>query len=363
MGVMRTETLPGQAEMLDAFQTRNATYDGVFFTGVRTTGIFCRPVCPARRPKPQHVEFFATARDALYSGYRPCRRCRPMEPPGSPPRWLRGLLAELDEEPSRRWTDRDLRGRGLHPDRVRRWFRRHHGMTFHAYCRARRLGLALAQIREGVGVSTTAYQHGYESVSGFNEAFRQILGAAPKAAGDEIVLHVARVVTPLGPMIAGATDEALYFFEFSDRRRIEKQLDRLRSRLNCVLIPGDNAVLRRVSAEIGAYFEGELSRFTIPLAAPGTDFQRGVWDELLRIPFGETRSYGDVARAIGRPSAVRAVARANGDNRLAIFIPCHRVVGSDGRLTGYGGGLWRKQHLLDLEGRVSQGGLFSDGGL
>ena len=356
---MSKGTLPGHGEMLDAFQSRNAAYDGVFFTGVRSTGIFCRPVCPARKPKPGHVEFFATARDALYSGYRPCRRCRPMELTGSPPAWLRDLLADLDEDPARRWTDRDLRERGLHPDRVRRWFQRHHGMTFHAYGRARRLGLALGQIREGVGVSTTAYQHGYESLSGFNEAFRQLLGVAPKAAGSEIVLHVTRVLTPLGPMVAGATEEALYFFEFSDRRRLEMQLERLRTRLKCVLVPGENDILRRTCEEIESYFAGELTRFSIPLVAPGTEFQSTVWDELRRIPFGETRSYADVARAIGRPSAVRAVARANGDNRMAIFIPCHRVVGSDGRLTGYGGGLWRKQHLLDLESGVAPAGLFT----
>lgn len=356
---MRMESLPAHGEMMAAFQSRNATYDGVFFTGVRTTGIFCRPICPARKPKPQHVEFFATARDALYSGYRPCRRCRPMEPAGSPPDWLQALLADLDEDPSRRWRDHDLRQRGLHPDRVRRWFQRHHGMTFHAYCRSRRLGLALGKIREGVGVSTTAYQHGYESLSGFNEAFRQLVGATPSASGTGIVLQVTRVLTPLGPMIAGGTEDSLYFFEFSDRRRLEKQLEGLRRRLDCVLVPGDNGVLSRVEREIGEYFAGDLRRFSVPLEAPGTEFQQTVWDALREIPFGETRSYADIARVIGRPSAVRAVARANGDNRMAIFIPCHRVVGSDGRLTGYGGGLWRKQHLLDLESRVSPGGLFS----
>jgi AraC family transcriptional regulator of adaptative response/methylated-DNA-[protein]-cysteine methyltransferase len=347
--------------MLKAFQARNARYDGVFYTGVRTTGIFCRPVCPARKPKPEHVEFFATVRDALYSGYRPCRRCRPLEPSGSPPTWLRGLLREMDSEPGRRWTDRDLRDRGLHPDRVRRWFQRNHGMTFHAYGRGRRLGLALEQIREGSGVSTTAYQHGYESLSGFNAAFRQLLGGAPRDLTGDTVLQVTRVLTPLGPMIAGGTDEALYFFEFSDRRRLEKQLERLRTRLGCVFVPGSNPILEQTGSEIEAYFAGDLMEFSIPLAAPGTEFQRDVWDRLLEIPYGETRSYADVARAIGRPTAVRAVARANGDNRMAIFIPCHRVVGSDGRLTGYGGGLWRKQRLLDLESRVVPGSLFTQG--
>jgi AraC family transcriptional regulator of adaptative response/methylated-DNA-[protein]-cysteine methyltransferase len=161
-------------------------------------------------------------------------------------------------------------------------------------------------------------------------------------------------------MVAGATDDALCFFEFSDRRRLERQLDRLRARLRCALVPGDSDLLRRVESEIEAYFDGRLREFSIPLAAPGTDFQEKVWDELRKIPYGETRSYAEIARAIGRPSAVRAVARANGDNRMAIFIPCHRVVGSDGTLTGYGGGLWRKRHLLDLESGVSPGGLFAD---
>jgi AraC family transcriptional regulator of adaptative response/methylated-DNA-[protein]-cysteine methyltransferase len=345
--------------MLEAFRSRNARYDGVFFTGVRTTGIFCRPVCPARKPKPQHIEFFPTARDALFSGYRPCRRCRPLEPVGSPPSWLHAVLEELEAAPSRRWTDHDLRERGLHPDRVRRWFRRHHGMTFHAYCRARRLGLALQKIREGSGVSTTAFQHGYESLSGFNEAFRQLVGSAPRSARAELVLQVARVLTPLGPMIAGGTDAALYFFEFSDRRRLERQLERLRARLDCALVPGTNSVLEQTGNEIESYFEGQRTEFSIPLRTPGTDFQRAVWKCLREIPYGETRSYADVARTIGRPTAVRAVARANGDNRMAVFIPCHRVVGSDGRLTGYGGGLWRKQWLLELEGRVVPGSLFS----
>lgn len=358
LGSMQRSPMPPNDEMLEAFRSRDAAYDGVFFTGVRTTGIFCRPVCTARKPRPEHVEFFATARDALFSGYRPCRRCRPLEPTGSPPAWLRTVLSELEARPSRRWTDRDLRSLGVNPDRVRRWFQRHHGMTFHAYCRARRLGLALQRIREGSGVSTTAYQHGYDSLSGFNEAFRQLVGAPPIRSDDELVLQIVRVLTPLGPMIAGGTDEALYFFEFSDRPRLEKQLDRLRRRLQCVLVPGGNPLLETTESEIAEYFEGRRTSFSVPLRAPGSEFQGAVWQRLREIPYGQTRSYADIAREIGRPSAVRAVARANGDNRLAIIIPCHRVIGSDGRLTGYGGGLWRKRWLLELEGGANQRSLF-----
>lgn len=344
--------------MVEAFLTGNAAYDGVFYTAVRTTGIFCRPACPARKPRPEHVEFFGTTRDALFSGYRPCKRCRPLEPSGSPPAWLNDLLTELDDDPVRKWTDADLRRRGLHPDRVRRWFQKHHGMTFHAYGRARRLGLALEKIREGSRVTSTAFEHGYESLSGFNEAFRQVLGGSPSDARHDTVITVGRILTPLGPMVAGATAEAVFFLEFSDRRRLPVQLDRLRARLACTLVPGENRLLGDLDEQLHAYFEGDLREFEVPLAAPGSAFQETVWEALRQIPYGETRSYADIARSIGRPSAVRAVARANGDNRLAILIPCHRVIGSDGRLTGYGGGLWRKKRLLELEGRQAPGGLF-----
>jgi O-6-methylguanine DNA methyltransferase len=141
--------------------------------------------------------------------------------------------------------------------------------------------------------------------------------------------------------------------EFADRRMVPTQIRRLQKRLRCLFVPGETAVLERTRRQLGEYFQRERTAFEVPLHAPGTDFQETVWAHLRAIPPGETRSYADVARAIGRPSAVRAVARANGANRIAILIPCHRVIGSDGALTGYGGGLWRKQRLLELEGAAT----------
>lgn len=342
-------TLPPHDEMLAAFLARNAAYDGVFFTAVRTTGIFCRPTCPARKPKPENVEFFATARDALFSGYQPCRRCRPLNPPGTPPAWVAGLLQRVEADPTRRWTDSDLADLNVEPDRARRWFQKHHGMTFHAYVRARRLGVALSKIREGRPVAATAFAHGYESLSGFNEAFRQLLGAAPRTMANGPLVVLSRIVTPLGPMIAGATDEALCFLEFADRRMVERQLARLRSLLDGAICPGSNSLIKQTEAELKAYFSGPFEGFTVPLSTPGTPFQQRVWDHLRRIPAGHTTTYGDLAKAVGRPTAVRAVAQANGANRIAVIIPCHRVIGKDGRMTGYGGGVWRKQRLLDHE--------------
>lgn len=346
---MDTLTLPPRPEMLAAFLARDASYDGVFVTGVRTTGIFCRPTCPARKPKPGNVAFFATARDALLAGYRPCLRCRPMRNAGAPPPWLEPLLERVEADPSRRWSDGDLRALDLSPSRVRRWFKEHHGMTFHAYSRARRLGSALGRIKDGEAVTPAAFDSGYDSLSAFNDAFRRVLGSSPTGARNRPVVAVARIPTPLGPMLAGASDGALCLLEFVDRRMLETQLRRLGRQVGGPFVPGTNAVLKTVTMELAAYFDRRLTRFSVPLLVPGTPFQEAVWTALLRIPFGETRSYGELAAAIGQPRAVRAVGKANGDNRVAVIIPCHRVIGADGKLTGYGGGLWRKQRLLDLE--------------
>ncbi len=346
---MNTHDLPSHDEMTRAFLARDPSYEGVFYTGVRTTGIFCHPSCPAKKPRPENVEFFATAREALFAGFRACKRCRPLHPSAAAPEWLERLLDAVESAPGRRWRDGDLRGLGLQPERVRRWFQKHHAMSFHAYARARRLGAALERIREGEPVVDAAFDHGYESLSGFNEAFRKVLGVAPTKAAAGPVVHLARIATPLGAMLAGATDEALCLLEYADRRMLELQLRRVIARFGCRVLPGRTPLLDRLSQELDAYFAGRLDRFTTPLRAPGTPFQEAVWERLLAIPYGKTVTYGAVAAELGRPTAYRAVARAVGDNRIAILIPCHRVVGADGTLTGYGGGLWRKQRLLDVE--------------
>lgn len=336
--------------MLEAFLERDDAFEGVFVTAVVTTGIFCRPTCSARKPKPHNVEFYATPRDALVAGYRPCRRCRPLRAPGATPAWIVPLVDAVEADPTRRWRDADLRELGLDPARVRRWFQSQHGMTFHAYSRARRLGEAIGHIQEGGQVSRTAHEAGYESLSGFTEALRQFAGRAPATLEHARVVTVTRIPTPLGQMIAGAADGRLVLLEYADRRALPSQLERLSKALDAVLVPGEDDVLAELTRQIEAYFAGERREFDIPLETSGTDFQEQVWAALRAIPSGTVRSYGAVAEAIGRPTATRAVARANGDNRIAILIPCHRVIGADGSLTGYGGGLWRKKRLLELEG-------------
>jgi AraC family transcriptional regulator of adaptative response/methylated-DNA-[protein]-cysteine methyltransferase len=350
-----SHTLPPTSDMYRALCARDASYEGVFFAAIRTTGIFCRPTCSARKPRPENVEYYASTRGALQAGYRPCKRCHPLEPNGATPGWLRPLTAALDQDPTRRWKDRDLRAMGLDPSRVRRWFQTNHGMTFHAYHRRQRLGRALSQMQNGDDLTRTAYEHGFESLSGFRDAFGKIFDETPGRSRDSVKVCIARILTPLGPMVAGATDDGICLLEFSDRRMLESQLKRLRKRLGAAMALGSNDHILELEEELTRYFAGDLRQFTVPLIYPGTEFQVACWNFLRAIPYGATRSYADEARAVGKPGATRAVGSANGDNRIAIVIPCHRVVGSDGRLSGYGGGLWRKRFLLHLELKHREG--------
>ena len=343
------EAMPPRDEMLAAFTGRDGSYDGLFVAAVRTTGIFCRCSCPARKPEPRNVEFFATAGEALAAGYRPCLRCRPLDPGGPAPPGVATLLAGLERDPRRRWTDADLAAAGLRPEAVRRWFRRRFGMTFHAYARAWRLAAAVGDLQQGAPVTDAAFDHGYESLSGFSDAIRNLVGTSPGAAVGSTLLAVAPVDTPLGVMMLGATRGRLALAEFADPERLEAQLHQVCRRLDATLVPGREPPIDRATEQIAEYFAGSRRRFELPLRPAGTDLQRRVWETLLRIPHGETWTYGQVAAAIGRPRAARPVGRAVGANPIAVVIPCHRVVGRSGALTGYGGGLWRKQRLLDLE--------------
>jgi len=346
---MDTRTLPTETVMIDAFLENDPSYDGIFWAGVRTTGVFCRPSCTARRPNPGNLSFFATPREALQAGYRPCKRCRPLEIDDETPDWLQPLLKAVEDDPTRRWVDADLRARGLTPERVRRWFKRTYGMTFQAYSRARRLGSALSDVQDGRGVGRAAFDAGYDSLSGFHDAFRSYFGAAPTELGAAPIVRVDRIATPLGPMLAGADDTTLRLLEFTDRRMLETQIRRIRKALRAVFVPSSSPIIEQVRRELGEYFAGRRTAFETPSAGVGSPFQKEVWALLREVPYGETRSYRDLAVVLGRPAAVRAVGTANGANPLAVVVPCHRVVATDGSLSGYGGGVWRKRRLLDLE--------------
>ncbi len=328
---------------------KDASYDGLFYVCVRTTGIFCRPSCAAKKPRKSNIVYRSTVRDCLLDGFRACKRCRPLSDTGDGGEWVDRLLARIESSPLEKLRDSDLAQGGISPHRARRYFVRNFGMTFQAFHRARRMGLALEQLRTGRDQAAVAWDSSYESLSGFRDAFQRVFGATPGQSRDLECVRVTRLDTPLGPMVAGATGEGLCLLEFADRRAFERQLRTLRQRLGVAVVPGRNRHLDQLSRQLSEYFAGRRRAFDVPLVAPGSEFQQRVWEELRRIPYGQSVSYAELARRMGKPGSARAVGRANGDNRIAILIPCHRVVREDGTLCGYGGGVWRKQHLLDLE--------------
>ena len=349
----KTLDLPDEKTMYRAFVERDKSYEGIFCMGVRTTGIFCRPGCPARAPKRENVEFFPRAGDALAAGFRPCKRCTPMQPSGKFPDWLAPLMSAVDSDPLRRWTGQDLREAGIDPARARRWFQRNHGMTFMAYLRSRRLGQAFSRIQEGSDVMDAARAADFDSVSGFCEAIRKKTGASPTRGGTRKVLHVAQVASPLGPIMVAGDDDSVWLVEFWDRRMLETQFEGLEKRVGAVFFPGETKATRAMAEELESYFAGGLQKFETPIRFPGSEHQMAVWRALMEVPIGETWTYGELAAKVGKAKAVRSVARAVGENRFAIVIPCHRIVGADGKLTGYGGGIWRKRCLLRHEKEVA----------
>ncbi len=336
-------------EKYNAIGKKESLYEGVFITAVKSTGIFCRPSCRARKPKAENVVFYDTAQEAIQNGFRPCKICKPMELEGETPDYIKSVIKELQENPFLKIKDYDLVQRGIEPSQIRRWFQKYHNMTFHSYQRMLRINKAYNEIKGGNSVTGTAFDLGYESVSGFSDGCQSIFGQSPKNIKEKNVINIVRFSGKLGPMYACATDKGLCLLEFTDRRMLETEFQDLCKRLNAVILPGENKFLTQAQKEITEYFKGKRKEFTVPFHTPGTDFQNKVWKILQDIPYGETRSYRQQAVNIENPKAVRAVANANGANRIAVMIPCHRVIGSDGSLTGYGGGLSRKEWLLKFE--------------
>ena len=346
-----TSSLPTRRTMYRALSRRDAAYEGVFYTGVKTTGIFCRPTCKAKRPHLENVEFYPTVTEALHAGFRPCRLCRPMDAGKPVPSLVEKLRRAAEAAPDGRVTDKDLAAMGVDASTARRQFKAYHGMTFHAYQRARRMGLALRDVKAGQPVVEVHARRGYESTSGFRDAFARVFGAPPRGAKTAAVLLARRIETPLGTMLALADDAGLRLLEFVDRRGLERELVGLRRRLKTAIVPGHHAHLDTIATQLAEYFAGTRLDFDVPFSPVGSAFQLRVWAELRQIPAGTTRSYAGMAGRLGIPKGPRAVGRANGSNMLALVIPCHRVINADGSLNGYAGGLWRKQRLLEHERR------------
>lgn len=336
-----------------ALLNRSRSFVGIFYVGVKTTSVFCIATCHARKPKKENVEFFTHFKDALGHGYRPCKVCKPTENANEAPKSIRAAIQLITENPKAKVTDAQLRERHISPEVVRRWFNKNYGMTFQAYQRLYRINVAFQELKNGKNTTATAFDSGYQSLSGFGYTFKKIMGNSPMKSRAKNVILINRLTTPLGPLFICATDPGVCLLEFVDRRMLETEFKGLQKRLNANILAGENEHIKQVKKELNEYFQGERKTFEVALETPGTDFQKLIWENLKAIPYGSTSTYREQAEKIGNPKAVRAVAAANGHNRISIIIPCHRVLGKNGELKGYGGGIERKRWLLRHEQNFS----------
>ncbi|GAA6195057.1 trifunctional transcriptional activator/DNA repair protein Ada/methylated-DNA--[protein]-cysteine S-methyltransferase [Pseudophaeobacter sp.] len=341
--------LPDSQTLYAALCARDASYEGRAYVGVSSTGIFCRLSCPARNPKFENCQFFASPGACIEAGFRACKRCKPLKAAAGDDPMVQPLIDALEARPTHRWREDDLVQLGYDPSTVRRAFKRHFGMTFLEMARQRRLREGFTALSAGEPVIAAQIDAGFDSPSAFRAAFARLVGMAPGAFRKDALLLADWIDTPLGAMIAISCQHQLHLLEFADRKALPREMQRLQKAQPGGIGFGRPAPTQQIAAELADYFAGTQARFDTPLALHGTDFERQVWRALLQIPAGETRSYSQIAQELGRPTATRAVARANGSNQIAVVIPCHRVLAADGSLTGYGGGLWRKQRLIEIE--------------
>jgi AraC family transcriptional regulator of adaptative response/methylated-DNA-[protein]-cysteine methyltransferase len=361
MARSRERTGPVSRERMDpeeawrALSTRDRAFDGLFVYGVATTGVFCRPSCAARRPNRQNVRFFDTTEEAAAAGFRACRRCRPLEPASSATDdRIRRARAFLDTHADEPVTLRELASRlGVSTFHLQRTFKRSTGLTPKAYLMARRVERFKAGLKRGESVTTATYEAGYGSASRVYEQSDRVLGMTPasyRRGGAGARIRFTIVPCSLGRLLVAATDRGVCRVAFGDADApLEAALRREFPAAE--VVAGDRRFDRWMAAVV-AGVEGKGPQADVPVDVRGTAFQQQVWQSLRKIPFGATRSYAGVARAIGRPKAVRAVASACAANPVAILVPCHRVVRSDGSAAGYRWGSERKARLLERERRT-----------
>ncbi len=345
-------------EMWDAVRRCDAAYDGRFFYGVRTTGIYCRPSCKSKLPKRENVAFFASAREAQAAGFRPCKRCRPDLLGYDPAAELSARAKELIDRGfgDRVQLSQSMRDMGVTRKHLAEVFKRQYDITPTEYLLQTRIASARSMLQDGMGVLDTAAAVGYESPSTFYEHFRRLTGMTPARYRQIFARNISRGVlhTPIGDLRVIASSDAILCVEQAARVRGDAggEADAIPADR---LIQGDASgeLVQACRSELTEYFDGARRCFDLPLAPEGTDFQKTVWGQLQRIPYGETRTYGELAAMTGNARASRAVGMANHCNPILVLIPCHRVIGSDGSLTGYAAGIEAKEYLLRLEGSAA----------
>jgi len=343
-------TLPDPETLYAALVARSDEYEGRAFVGVSSTGIFCRLNCPTRNPKPENCGFYETVAECISAGFRPCKRCHPLSSRTEADPMITSLVGALTSDTSRRWGEGDVAAMGHDPSTVRRAFKRQFGITFLEMARLSRIRDGFEALGDGGRVIDAQLRAGFSSDSAFRTAFAKLLGVAPSAfLGKDALLRADWVDTPLGAMVIVADKRSVHLLEFADRKGLPRELEKLRRYAKGSIGIGRFDPTDQMVTELGNFFAGKSANFKTPLTLHGSEFTTNVWNALREIPAGVTISYGQLAKNIDQPTASRAVARANGANQIAIVIPCHRVIGADGTLTGYGGGLWRKQKLIELE--------------
>jgi AraC family transcriptional regulator of adaptative response/methylated-DNA-[protein]-cysteine methyltransferase len=332
-----------------AFMRRDRDWDGRVIGAVKTTGIYCKPSCPARRPKREHVEFFATGEEARAAGFRACLRCKPDEVGRDRDAVAKAvkLIEQAEEAPSLAELAAAV---GYAPHHFQRLFKRDLGVSPAEYVRALRNRRTEAALKTNGRVTDAVYDAGYSGPSSFYSDAKERLGMTPSAwrgGGRGATIRWTHFDSPLGQMLIAATNKGICRLTFDDS---EASLKRLFP--NATIVEDAGGLKKLVEGAL-ATIDQPLAARELPIDVAGTAFQEAVWRELRKIPPGETRSYAEIAAAIGQPKAVRAVGTANGDNHVAVLIPCHRVIRSDGTLGGYAGGLDRKRKLLAAEGHAS----------
>ncbi len=341
-----------QAELQSKWQqvmARDARQDGRFVFAVRTTGVYCRPSCPSRRPRRESVEFFSNPNEAERAGYRACLRCKPTEV-SAQAQYVTRARQLLDNAEGVMTLNTLSKRVGLSPFHLQRLFKRATGLSPREYQSARRMQQVKSGLRNGDDVTTAIYDAGFGSPSRLYEKAPQQLGMTPgeyRRGGSGATIRYAIAPTPLGRLLVASTERGLCAVRFGESA---PELERgLREEFHRAELRRDEAAMKEYVEPLLAVIRGENTTIDLPLDVRATAFQMKVWEKLRQIPRGETRSYSDIAREIGDSGAVRAVARACASNPVALAIPCHRVIRSDGGLAGYRWGADRKKELLERE--------------